>query len=80
MGGSGPACRSGLGGPAQVGSVHGGVCSLPLSLLFLFLFLTFSFSYFRPFRHIGKKLVHHQYYQKNNIHMMNILVFMFEQF
>ena len=51
------------------------------SLLFLFLFLKlFCFSYFRPLRHFAKMLVHHQYYQKNMFHMMNILVFMSEHF
>ena len=49
-------------------------------LFLFFYFLAFYFSYFRPPTHFAKMLVHHQYYQMNMFHMMNISVFMFEQF
>ena len=68
-----------VGRPAGMGrSPRGGQgLSHPFSFSFPFSFLKlFCFSYFRPLRHLGKMLDHHQYYQKNIVHMMNILVFM----
>ena len=71
------------GGPKPKG--RPGALALFLFLLvfpfsFLLIFKLFCFSYFRPLRHFAKMLVHHQYYQKNMFHMMNILVFMSEHF
>ena len=70
------------GGPRPRGRPGALALSLFIYLLslFLFFFLLFCFSHFRPPRHFAKMLDHHQYYQENILHMMNILVFMFEHF
>ena len=70
----------GRGGQLGQSAQLRGAFSFSFFKLLPFLLTTCCYSYFRPFRHFAKILFHHQYYQKNSFHMMNILVLMFEHF